>query len=92
MRSYGGRTLSQLTSHIDQKIKSQATAAAEKRMPENWDRKSLVHLNVFNTYFMEALFLEYGSLIISAHAHGYIQGIQKSLTVTQSLRAFYEDI
>jgi len=85
--------MTHLTADIDKKILKRAAETAQKRMPkDNWDRKNIHALNLFNTYLLESLQLEYNQLLLSANAHGYIQGISKSLTVSQSLKAFYEDI
>jgi hypothetical protein len=91
-RSTSGILMTHLTADIDKKIIKRASESAEKRMPEKWDRKSLTMVNVFNSYLMEALQAEYNQLISSANAHGYIEGLTKKLTVSQSLKAFYEDI
>jgi hypothetical protein len=84
--------MTHLTADIDKKILKRASETAEKRMPEKWNRNNLTMVNVFNSYLMEALQAEYTQLLLSANAHGYIQGISKSLTVSQSLKAFYDDI
>lgn len=84
--------MTDLTSICNRKVKEKATKTAEGRMPEKWDRNSLTMVNVFNVYFMEAMQEEYNQLVQAANAHGYVSGIQKRLTVTQSLAAFYEDI
>jgi hypothetical protein len=85
--------MTHLTSDIDKKIIKRASETAQKRMPkDDWNRKDIHALNLFNTYLMESLQAEYNQLLLSANAHGYIQGISKSLTVSQSLKAFYDDI
>jgi hypothetical protein len=84
--------MTHLTSDIDKKIIKRASETAEKRMPDKWSRNSLTMVNVFNSYLMESLQAEYNQLLLAANAHGYIEGLTKKLTVSQSLKAFYEDI
>lgn len=84
--------MTHLTSDIDKKILKRASEQAEKRMPDKWERKSLTMVNVFNVYLTEALQSEYNLLLLAANAHGYIEGLNKKLTVSQSLKAFYDDI
>lgn len=85
--------MTHLTSDIDKKILKRAAETAQKRMPkDNWDRKDILALNLFNAYLIDAIQAEYNQLLSSANAHGYIEGLTKKLTVSQSLKAFYDDI
>lgn len=84
--------MTDLTAICNKKVKDKAVKAAEERMPLKWDRNSVTMVNVFNAYLMEAMQSEYTQLIQAANSHGYVQGLQKSLTVTNSLKAFYDDI
>lgn len=84
--------MTEQTRHIIQKLSNRAKAIADGRMPEEWDRKSVTYLNIFNAYFTEALHAEYVQQIAMAHSHGFIEGLSKKLTITQSLKAFYEEI